>query len=198
MIPTVVLPVIVGGLYAAGVYLLLDRSLTRVLLGFLLLGNATNVLILSAGGVAGLAPILPVDDVGDINDPLPQALVLTAIVITFGISAFVLAMIYRSWRLVRDEVVQDDAEDLRVATREEVDADERDPEDMPLADRGPGDGFTVEREPLAGEVVPPSDDVDLELARAEAAENESAEARAAGDPGRTPPGGRPVDRREEH
>ncbi len=39
---------------------------------------------------------------------------LTAIVITFGISAFVLAMIYRSWRLVRDEVVQDDAEDLRV------------------------------------------------------------------------------------
>jgi multicomponent Na+:H+ antiporter subunit C len=198
VIPTVVLPVIIGGLYAAGVYLLLDRSLTRVLLGFLLLGNATNVLILSAGGVAGLAPILPVDDVGDINDPLPQALVLTAIVITFGISAFVLAMIYRSWRLVRDEVVQDDAEDLRVATREEVDADERDLEDMPLADRGPGDGFTVEREPLVGEVTPPSDDVDLELARAEAAENESAEARAAGDPDRTPAGGRPVDREEEH
>ncbi|MCO7221302.1 Na(+)/H(+) antiporter subunit C [Klenkia sp. PcliD-1-E] len=199
MTPTVVLPIIIGGLYAAGVYLLLDRSLTRVLLGFLLLGNATNVLILSAGGVAGLAPILPVDDLGDISDPLPQALVLTAIVITFGISAFVLAMIYRSWRLVRDEVVQDDAEDLRVATREEVDADERDPEDMPLADRGPGDGFTVEREPLAGEgAPPPSDDVALSLAEQEAAENESAEARAAGDPGRTPAGGRPVDRREEH
>lgn len=199
MIPTVVLPVIIGGLYAAGVYLLLDRSLTRVLLGFLLLGNATNVLILSAGGVAGLAPILPVEDVGDINDPLPQALVLTAIVITFGISAFVLAMIYRSWRLVRDEVVQDDAEDLRVATREDVDADEMDPEDLPLADRGPGDGFTVEREPLVGEgAPPPSDDVDLALSRAEGAENESAEARAAGDPSRTPAGGRAAQREEEH
>ncbi|MFC7574133.1 Na(+)/H(+) antiporter subunit C [Klenkia terrae] len=147
MTPTIVLPVIVAGLYAAGVYLLLDRSLTRVLLGFLLLGNATNVLLLSAGGVAGLAPILPVDDESAINDPLPQALVLTAIVITFGISAFVLAMIYRSWRLVRDEVVQDDAEDLRVATREEIDADERDPELMDPADRGPGDGFTVEAGP---------------------------------------------------
>ena len=54
MTPTVVLPVIIGGLYAAGVYLLLDRSLTRVLLGFLLLGNATNLLLLSAGGPAGL------------------------------------------------------------------------------------------------------------------------------------------------
>ena len=58
MTPTVVLPVIIGGLYAAGVYLLLDRSLTRVLLGFLLLGNATNLLLLSTGGPAGLAPIL--------------------------------------------------------------------------------------------------------------------------------------------
>ncbi len=53
MTPTVVLPVLIGGLYAAGVYLLLDRSLTRVLVGFLLLGNATNLLLLSAGGPAG-------------------------------------------------------------------------------------------------------------------------------------------------
>ena len=52
MTPTVVLPVIIGGLYAAGVYLLLDRSLTRVLVGFLLLGNATNLLLLSTGGPA--------------------------------------------------------------------------------------------------------------------------------------------------
>ncbi len=166
MTPTVVLPVIIAGLYAAGVYLLLDRSLTRVLLGFLLLGNATNVLLLSAGGAAGLAPILPVDDETQINDPLPQALVLTAIVITFGISAFILALIYRSWRLVRDEVVQDDAEDLRVATREEIDADERDPELLDLADRGPGDGLTVERDPLiSNDAPPPSDDVDQLLDR---------------------------------
>ena len=146
MTPTIVLPVIIAGLYAAGVYLLLDRSLTRVLLGFLLLGNATNVLLLSAGGVAGLAPILPIGD-GVINDPLPQALVLTAIVITFGLSAFVLAMIYRSWRLSRDEAVQDDAEDRRVATREGIDADDQDPDLMNTADRGAGDGLSVEALP---------------------------------------------------
>jgi multicomponent Na+:H+ antiporter subunit C len=202
MIPTVVLPVIIAGLYAAGVYLLLDRSLTRVLLGFLLLGNATNVLLLSMGGVAGLAPILPVSDTALINDPLPQALVLTAIVITFGISAFVLAMIYRSWRLVRDEVVQDDAEDLRVATREEIDADERDPEEMDPADRGPGDGLSVESGPhhetTDRDTDTPSDDVALGLAEVADAENESAEARAVGQVDRTPAGGRPAQREEEH
>ena len=84
MTPTVVLPVIIGGLYAAGVYLLLDRSLTRVLLGVLLLGNATNLLLLSAGGPAGLAPILGYAEPDEMSDPLPQALILTAIVITFG------------------------------------------------------------------------------------------------------------------
>ena len=101
MTPTVVLPVIIGGLYAAGVYLLLDRSLTRVLIGFLLLGNATNLLLLSAGGSGGPAPILGYAEPDEMSDPLPQALILTAIVITFGISAFVLAMIYRSWRAGR-------------------------------------------------------------------------------------------------
>src|SRR5919206_3872848 len=98
MTPTIVLPVMIGGLYAAGVYLLLDRSLTRVLLGVLLLGNATNLLLLSSGGPAGLAPILGYAEAEEMGDPLPQALILTAIVITFGVSAFVLAMIHRSWR----------------------------------------------------------------------------------------------------
>jgi multicomponent Na+:H+ antiporter subunit C len=135
MIPTVVLPVIIGGLYAAGVYLLLDRSLTRVLLGFLLLGNATNVLLLSTGGYAGLAPIIGVSAVEDMSDPLPQALILTAIVITFGVASFVLALIYRSWRLVRQEVVGVDEEDRRVARREAMDADDLDPDDLDPEDR---------------------------------------------------------------
>jgi multicomponent Na+:H+ antiporter subunit C len=135
MTPTVVLPVVIGGLYAAGVYLLLDRSLTRVLLGFLLLGNATNLLLLSSGGPAGLAPILGVAEPEEMNDPLPQAFVLTAIVITFGISAFLLAMIYRSWRLVRQEVVGTDEEDRRVAARDAMDADDLDPDDLAPEDR---------------------------------------------------------------
>ena len=138
MTPTIVLPVMIGGLYAAGVYLLLDRSLTRVLLGFLLLGNATNLLVLSTGGAAGLAPILGYSDPEQINDPLPQALILTAIVITFGVSAFLLAMIHRSWRLVRQEDVGADEEDRRVAARRGTDADELDPDDLAPDDRAAG------------------------------------------------------------
>ena len=137
MTPTIVLPVLIGGLYAAGVYLLLDRSLTRVLLGFLLLGNATNMLLLSTAGLAGLPPIVGVAAPADMSDPLPQALVLTAIVITFGVSAFLLAMIYRSWRLARQESITDDEEDRRVRVREvrhgdALDADDVDPDDVGL------------------------------------------------------------------
>jgi multicomponent Na+:H+ antiporter subunit C len=135
MTPTIVLPVLIGGLYAAGVYLLLDRSLTRVLLGFLLLGNATNLLLLSSGGEAGRAPIVGITEPGEMSDPLPQALILTAIVITFGVAAFLLAMIHRSWRLVHEEVVGTDEEDRRVAARTATDADELDPDDLAPDDR---------------------------------------------------------------
>ena len=132
MTPTIVFPVIIGGLYAAGVYLLLDRSLTRVLVGFLLLGNATNLLLLSAGGPGGLAPILGYAEPEEMSDPLPQALILTAIVITFGITAFVLAMIHRSWALARNEAVANDEEDRRVAGRHDIDPDDIDPDDIAL------------------------------------------------------------------
>ena len=100
MTPTIVLPVMIGGLYAAGVYLLLDRSLTRVLLGFLLLGNATNLLVLSTGGPAGSAPILGYSEPEGFNDPLPQALILTAIVIGFAVQAFAMVLVYRTVQAV--------------------------------------------------------------------------------------------------
>jgi multisubunit Na+/H+ antiporter MnhC subunit len=167
MTPTVVLPVIIGGLYAAGVYLLLDRSLTRVLLGVLLLGNATNVLLLSSGGPSGSAPILGYSEPEDMSDPMPQALILTAIVITFGISAFVLAIIYRSWRLVRQEVVGVDEEDRRVARRSGTDADEMDPDQLAPEDRSAmhADTLAADRhvEAALERHFPgiPSDDVDL-------------------------------------
>jgi multicomponent Na+:H+ antiporter subunit C len=169
MTPTVVLPVIIGGLYAAGVYLLLDRSLTRVLLGFLLLGNATNLLLLSSGGPSGRAPILGYADPGQMSDPLPQALILTAIVITFAASAFVLAMIYRSWRLVRQEVVGVDEEDRRVAARSGQDADELDPDELAPEDQpaGHADSLHEDVDALVDRHRPgiPSDDVDLPSAR---------------------------------
>ncbi|WP_299955213.1 Na(+)/H(+) antiporter subunit C [uncultured Modestobacter sp.] len=143
MTPTIVLPVVIGGLYAAGVYLLLDRSLTRVILGFLLLGNATNLLLLSSSGPAALAPVFGYAEEEQMSDPLPQALVLTAIVITFGVTAFLLAMVQRSWQLVRQEVIEVDEEDRRVATREGMDADDMDPDDLPTEDRPAGKGNTL-------------------------------------------------------
>jgi multisubunit Na+/H+ antiporter MnhC subunit len=110
---SLVLLVVMAVMYASGVYLLLERSMTRVLLGFLLVGNATNLLILIMGGQSGFAPILGSDvTVDEMSDPLPQALILTAIVITFGVSAFLMALIYRSWRLSKDDDVDDDLDDI--------------------------------------------------------------------------------------
>ncbi|QIN29548.1 Na(+)/H(+) antiporter subunit C [Brevibacterium luteolum] len=106
-----------GVMYACGIYLMLDRSLTRVLLGFMLMGNATNLLIMLTAGPPGRPPLTDGKNFSDagMSDPLPHALILTAIVITFAMSAFLLAMIYRSWRLVRNENLEDDIEDIRIA-----------------------------------------------------------------------------------
>jgi multicomponent Na+:H+ antiporter subunit C len=99
-----------------GVYLVLERSLTRVLVGLVMLGNGVNVLFLVSGGPPGRAPIVDETDPAAMSDPLPQALVLTAIVISLGTSAFLLAMAYRSWQLTGHDDVQDDVED-RVIVR---------------------------------------------------------------------------------
>jgi multicomponent Na+:H+ antiporter subunit C len=79
-----------------------------------MLGNGVNVLFLVAGGPAGRAPIVGRGDPSAMSDPLPQALVLTAIVIGLGTTAFVLAMAYRSWQLTGHDDVQDDVEDAMI------------------------------------------------------------------------------------
>lgn len=112
--PNLTLVVVIAVLVAAGVYLLLERSLSRIVLGIVLLGNAVNLLLLVAGGAAGSAPIVGTSD-QPMSDPLAQAMVLTAIVITLGLTAFVLALSYRSWQLHRHDEVQDDVEDRRIA-----------------------------------------------------------------------------------
>ena len=114
MSPNLVLVVTIGVLFAAGVYLLLERSLSRVLIGVILIGNGANLLFLVAGGAAGRPPIVGDTD-EPMSDPLPQAMVLTAIVITLGMTAFLLALAYRSWQLHRHDEVQDDVEDRRIA-----------------------------------------------------------------------------------
>ncbi|HEX3546858.1 MAG TPA: Na(+)/H(+) antiporter subunit C [Mycobacterium sp.] len=109
--------VLTGGLISAGVYLLLERSLTRMLLGLLLIGNGANLLILTVGGRSGNPPVHGHTSAGDTTtaDPLAQGMILTAIVIGMGIAAFVLALIYRSYRLTTAEDVGVDPEDARVS-----------------------------------------------------------------------------------
>lgn len=120
---SVLLALLIGVLFAAGTYLALQRALTRVVIGLGLITHAANLLLIVAGGVGG--PPAFVRDDGTtpdaVVDPLPQAMVLTAIVIAFSVTALLLALAYRSLVLTRDDVVQDDIEDRRVAAQRPTD-----------------------------------------------------------------------------
>ena len=128
-----------AALIGCGVYLLLERSLARVLIGLVMLGNGVNILFLVAAGAAGSSPIIGVDPTRPMTDPLPQALVLTAIVIGLATTAFLLAMAYRSWQLTGHDDVQDDVEDAQIRRLAEADeasdsfdlTDDARPGDMP-------------------------------------------------------------------
>ena len=135
MTTSIVALILIGGLTSTGVYLLLERNLTRMLLGLLLVGNAVNLLILTVGGPLGNPPIRGRTSNGATTtaDPLAQGMILTAIVITMGIAAFVLALTYRSYRLSRAEDVANDPEDTRVSRLSERSASAVD-EDVPHPD----------------------------------------------------------------
>jgi multicomponent Na+:H+ antiporter subunit C len=107
----------VGCLYGIGVYLLLQRTLTRIVMGLVVLGHGANLLLLLSGGRAGRAPIVHDEPttLAGFADPMPQALALTAIVISFGITAFLLALAWRSWSEEGTDEVEDDVEDRRIA-----------------------------------------------------------------------------------
>jgi multicomponent Na+:H+ antiporter subunit C len=110
-----------SAMIGCGVYLVLERSLTRVLIGVVLIGNGVNTMFLVSSGPAGRAPIVGLHDAFEMSDPLPQALVLTAIVISMGTTAFLLAMAYRSWQLTGHDDVQDDVEDRAIRLLAETD-----------------------------------------------------------------------------
>ena len=101
-----------GVLYAAGIYLMLRRRLAQLIIGLGLLANGTNLLIFTAGGLTRARP--PVVPEGaerlaePYADPVPQALILTAIVIGFGVLAFALVLAYR----VHATVGTDDVDDV--------------------------------------------------------------------------------------
>ena len=104
---------VVGGLTAAGCYLMLRRSIVKIALGIVLLSHAANLLIFSAAGMTrGNPPIVPEGATAlepPYADPLPQALILTAIVIGFGVQAFALVLIRRTY----ETVGTDDTDELR-------------------------------------------------------------------------------------
>lgn len=109
--------VLIAVLFAAGSYLLMERSLTRVALGVGVIGNGVNVLIIASGSEPGEAPIIGRE--GVLTDPLPQALVLTAIVIGFALLTFLMTLAWRNWTITGNDEVEDDVEDRMITRRAE-------------------------------------------------------------------------------
>ncbi|MDK1476590.1 cation:proton antiporter subunit C [Streptomyces sp. 549] len=145
--------ILVGVLVAGGVFLILQREMLRVTIGFVLLGHAVNVLFVAAGGMDRReAPLLGENGPGEAADPLPQAFVLTAIVITFAITVYLLALMRAGG--------QDQPSGGEIAGERPPTAPERadpaaDPSAVPSADAPPGaaDGTAAEH----GEAGPSGD-----------------------------------------
>ncbi|QXC59170.1 NADH-quinone oxidoreductase subunit K [Aquihabitans sp. G128] len=140
---SVLLAATAAALFGIGTYLVLQRKLSRVIVGVGLMGHGANVLLITAGR-RGRSPIIGSSDPSGFADPVPQALALTAIVISFGVTALLLALAYRSWLLTHDDEIADDAEDREVARHghrdaELVDAAAVEPVD-PEGDPTPGEG----------------------------------------------------------
>ena len=100
----IILAAVTGGLYAAGLYMMLRRSVVRLIIGLSLISHAANLLIFSAAGMTrGRAPIVP-DGMtrpdAPFADPVPQALILTSIVLGFAILAFAMVLVKRAYQTV--------------------------------------------------------------------------------------------------
>jgi len=104
-----VFAVVAGVLYATGLYLMVRRSIVKTIFGLALLGNGANLLIFTVGRLtAGRPPYIPFGEsapLPPVADPLPQALILTAIVIGFGVQAFALVLIKRVYQTVGSDDV---------------------------------------------------------------------------------------------
>lgn len=111
---TVLLAATAALLFGIGTYLVLQRKLSRIIIGLSLLTHGANVLLITSGR-PGAPPLVGEPAPDGFSDPLPQALALTAIVITFAVTALLLALGYRSWLLTNDDEVEDDLGDRAVA-----------------------------------------------------------------------------------
>jgi multicomponent Na+:H+ antiporter subunit C len=114
---TPLLAAIVGCLYAAGTFMLLRRSLFKLILGLVLVSHASNLLIFISGGLTRAQPAIAPEGammpVANAADPVPQALILTAIVIGFSVVAFALVLFHRGYQTLGT----DDPDDLKATDR---------------------------------------------------------------------------------
>ena len=133
---TILLAATAGALFSVGTYLVLQRKLSRIIIGLGLLTHGANLLLIGSGR-RGDPPLIGTGEVESFSDPLPQALALTAIVITFAVTALLLALAYRSWMLTHDDEVEDDVGDRDVA-RSEILHEEIHDQELAMSD-GVGD-----------------------------------------------------------
>lgn len=98
---------VIGVLFAAAIYMMLRRSIVKLVIGLIILSNAANLLIFAVSGMTrGAPPLIPEGaavPLGPVADPLPQALILTAIVIAFGVLAFAVVLIHRAYEVVGND-----------------------------------------------------------------------------------------------
>jgi multicomponent Na+:H+ antiporter subunit C len=120
----------IGVLFGAGVLLMQGRDLIRMVAGAILVSNAVNLLIMTAGLSRGAAPIHPLPDGRPVSDPLVEALALTATVITFGLTSFLPVLVYRVY------AAHESVEAPELARGEDEDARELDDVAEPTAARG--------------------------------------------------------------
>ncbi|MBX3410270.1 MAG: Na+/H+ antiporter subunit C [Phycisphaeraceae bacterium] len=109
--------IIAGVLFAAGLYLMLRRSILKLVMGLVLIGHSANITIFTAGGLTRARSAIIAADAATLPagsaDPLPQALILTAIVISFGVLAFAIVLVSRAWQ----EVGNDDTDQFAETDR---------------------------------------------------------------------------------
>ena len=131
----IVIVILIGGMFSAGFYLLLQRRLAQLIVGLGLLTNATNLLVFTVAGLSRQGSPLIQNGAEQLpetaSDPTPQALVLTAIVIGFGVLAFFITLAYRAYK----EVGSDDLEEM--VSTDLLDVDDPDGEWQP--DQSPRD-----------------------------------------------------------
>lgn len=117
--------VTIAGMFGAGAYLMLKRDLIRLTAGMILLGNAANLFIMASALRRGSAAILPTDKT--MADPLVQAMVLTAIVISFATAALAMVLVYR----VYTSHYSVDIQRLSAAEEQQSELEEPESEDLP-------------------------------------------------------------------